>query len=116
MSVGCRRIVPDVLRIDPLWPPPPNISALPFQSSGRFPSSLIGGAAGSTGAISAVTRQHAPTARGALPAAATDVAPVARAPLVDRWRSEAGIAWRTISEQVSGAERAACADARPGAV
>ena len=41
----------------PLNPPPPYWSVLPFQSGGRFNWNRIGGAFGSTGAISPSSRQ-----------------------------------------------------------
>src|SRR4051794_733114 len=71
-----------VLSIGPLRPSAPYISALPFHCSGKLTSTLIGGAVGSTGAISTIMRQNAPTALAPVPEAGFAVADVTFAPLV----------------------------------
>jgi hypothetical protein len=50
--------LPAVSGIVPLNPPPPSISALPFQVAGKSSSKLIAGAVGSTGRMLPSTLQY----------------------------------------------------------
>jgi hypothetical protein len=75
---------------------------LPFQRSGKLTSTLIGGAFGSTDAISSSTRQNAPTALAPVPEAGCAVTDVTLAPLIASGITFAGIESPANSSQAIG--------------
>src|SRR5438270_4936222 len=86
----------------PSNPPPPNITALEFQTVGSATRNWMSGAVVSTGEILPVTRQCSGIARAPVPDAATPEAAVTTAPAVGNPIEAAGIAFPAKSLQVSG--------------
>src|SRR5215471_2589701 len=86
----------------PLKPPPPNITALVFQTVGSATLKRMSGAVGSTGEILPLTRQYSGIAAAPVPLAATTVADVTAAPEVGRPIESAGIVIPASCAQLSG--------------
>src|SRR5947209_5622912 len=88
--------------MDPLNPPPPNITAFEFHAVGSATLKRMFGAAGSIGPMLPSTRQYSGSAPAPLPLAGTSVALVTRPPVVGSPIAEAGIVMPGSCAQVSG--------------
>ena len=97
--------------MNPLKPPPPNCSTLPFQPVGRLAWKRICGVLTLTGRMPPFTLQYSPTAVGPGGVAGTITAVLITAPRVGRLMFAAGIVLPTRSVQGAGAAVAinACA-------
>ncbi len=86
----------------PSNPPPPNITALPFQTVGNATLKRILGAVLSTGEMLPLTRQYSGMAVAPLPLGAVTTAVVTAPPLDGRPIEAAGIAMPASCVQLSG--------------